>query len=147
MVAKVGSKVKVDYEGRLESGEIFDSSSHGDHSHPLEFEVGSGQVISGFDDAVAGMEVNEEKEISISPEKGYGKHNNEMLKEMPITVLPPLPNGEKPKQGMTLILSTPSGEKFPAKIAKITKTKVTLDLNHPLAGKTLIFKIKLLEVN
>lgn len=147
MVVKKGDKVKVDYEGKLESGEIFDSSSHGDHSHPLEFEVGSGQVIKGFDDAVTGMELNEEKEIKITPEEGYGHPNKDMLKEMPIKVLPPLPDGSKPKEGMTLLLSTPSGQKFPAKIAKITKTNVTLDLNHPLAGKTLIFKIKIVEIN
>ncbi|MEK6850605.1 MAG: peptidylprolyl isomerase [Nanoarchaeota archaeon] len=147
MAVKKGDKVKVDYEGKLESGEIFDSSKHGDHSHPLEFTVGSRQVIKGFDDALIGMKINEEKEIKITPEDGYGHPKKEIVKEMPIKVLPPLPDGGKPEEGMALLLSTPSGQKFPAKIAKITKTNVTLDLNHPLAGKTLIFKIKLIGIN
>lgn len=147
MNVKKGSKVKVDYEGKLENGEIFDSSYHGDHSHPLEFEVGSGQVIPGFDNAVIGMKINEEKEFKIDAKDAYGMSKKEMIKEFPISMLPPLPDKQKPKEGMTLMLQAPDGRGFPAKIAKITKDKVSLDLNHPLAGKNLIFKIKLIEMN
>jgi len=146
MAVAKGDIVKVEYEGRLESGEIFDSSSHGDHSHPLEFEVGAGQVIKGFEEAITGMSIGDEKEVTIPPEEAYGEINKEMVKEFPRKVLPPMPDGAEPKEGMALLLSTPSGQKFPAKIAKISKDKVSLDLNHPLAGKTLVFKLKLVEV-
>jgi FKBP-type peptidyl-prolyl cis-trans isomerase 2 len=137
-----GSKVSLDYEGRLESGEIFDTSKHGDHSHPLEFEVGSGQVIPGFDKAVLGMKVGEEKEFSIEPEEAYGNVNPELKKEIPKNALP---KEQEPKPGMTLIVSTPQGQ-FPVKILEVNKDDVVIDLNHPLAGKKLIFKIKLLEI-
>ena len=143
MVIKNGSKVKVDYEGRLESGEIFDTSNHGDHSHPLEFVVGQGQVIRGFEEGIKGMEKGEEKEIEILPENAYGQPNPELKKEVPRNLLP---KDREPKEGMTLMLSTPQGQQFPAKIEKITEDKIVLDLNHPLAGKKLIFKIKVLEV-
>lgn len=147
IIVKKGDKVKVDYEGRFEDGEIFDTSSHGDHSHPLEFEVGSGQVIRGFDQTVIGMKINDEKEVKILPEDAYGEPKDEMIKKFPRNILPPMPNNQEPSAGMTLILSTPSGSKFPAKITEIDYDNVTIDLNHPLAGKTLIFKIKLVEIN
>jgi FKBP-type peptidyl-prolyl cis-trans isomerase 2 len=143
-IAKKGSKVSVEYEGRFEDGEIFDSSSHGDHSHPLEFEVGTGQVIKGFDNAVDGMKINEEKEIVIEPKEGYGEINDKAVQEVPRKALP---KDQNPEEGMTLILSTPDGHKFPAKIKKVTKEKVVIDLNHPLAGKKLLFKIKLIEIS
>ena len=144
MAAKTGDKIKVEYEGRFENGEVFDSSSHGDHSHPLEFEVGAGEVIAGFDEAVAGMNINEEKEITISPEKAYGLKNDKMVKEFPRNSLP---HDHEPKEDMIIVLATPDGQEFPAKITKVTSDKVTLDLNHPMAGKTLIFKIKLVSIN
>jgi peptidylprolyl isomerase len=147
MKIEKGNKVKVDYEGKFESGEIFDSSSHGDHSHPLEFEVGKGDVIKGFDNALIGMSVGEEKTFTIKPSEAYGEVDQKMMKNFPRKVLPKLPNDEEPTEGMTLILSSSTGQKFPARIAKVTKENVTLDLNHPLAGKTLIFKIKVIEIN
>ena len=139
-----GSKVKVDYEGRLDSGEIFDSSKHGEHSHPLEFEVGSGLVIKGFDEAVLGMKIGEEKNITIKPEEAYGSYNPQLLRKISRAQIP---LKEEPKVGMTLILGTPDGQKFPVRIAEVTNEEITLDLNHPLAGKTLHFRIKLLEIN
>lgn len=138
-----GSKVSLDYEGRFESGEVFDSSKHGDHSHPLEFEVGSGQVILGFDKAVLGMKVGEEKEFKILPAEAYGEYNSQLTKEIPRNALP---QDQEPKPGMTLMVGTPQGQ-FPVTITKVTATGVTIDLNHPLAGKTLIFKIKVISIN
>ena len=143
MAVKKGDQVKVDYEGRFESGEVFDSSSHGDHSHPLEFECGAEQVIKGFDDAILGMNIGEEKEITISPEDAYGKTNEDLIKELPIDMLP---KEQEPKEGMMLMMKAPSGQEFPVKITKVGKKSVTIDINHPMAGKTLIFKIKLLEI-
>jgi len=139
-----GDKVKVDYEGKLEDGTVFDSSTHGDHSHPLEFEAGSGMVIKGFDDAVMGMELNEEKEFSSEPEEAYGQPNDEMIKKFPREQLPKEPD---PKEGMMLMMNTPEGQQFPAKILKVEENEVTIDLNHPLAGKKLSFKIKIVGIN
>ncbi|VVB79188.1 FKBP-type peptidyl-prolyl cis-trans isomerase [uncultured archaeon] len=140
--AKQGSKVTLDYEGRLESGEVFDSSKHGDHSHPLEFEVGSGQVIPGFETAVVGMTVDEEKEFSIEPENAYGPRDDRLTKEIPKSALPPEP---EPQVGMTLMMRTPQGD-IPVCISEVKTGAVVLDFNHPLAGKKLIFKIKVLKI-
>jgi len=144
MIAKKGNIVKLEYEGRLENGEVFDSSQHGDHSHPLEFEVGSGQVIGGFDKAVTGMKEGEEKEFSIEPEDAYGMPNPNLIRKFPRKILPA---GEEAQEGMVLILGTPQGQQVPAKILDLEDDEVTLDLNHPLAGKKLVFKIKLISVD
>lgn len=144
MAVKKGDKISVEYEGRLENGDIFDSSSHGDHSHPLEFEVGSGQVIKGFDDSVEGMELEEEKEITIKPEEGYGQADENLIRDVPRNVLP---KDQEPKVDMVLVMKTKEGHQLQAKITKVTKENVTLDMNHPLAGKTLIFKIKVVKIN
>jgi peptidylprolyl isomerase len=144
MGIKQGDFVSVEYEGRLESGEIFDSSRHGDHSHPLEFEVGSGKVIRGFDEGVLGMELGEEKEIVIKPSEGYGEVNTSLYKKIPRQSFE---FEEEPQKGMGLMISTPDGKQFPTKIIDVDEHTITIDLNHPLAGKTLIFKVKILAVN
>ena len=144
MEIKKGNKIKVDYEGRFESGEIFDSSKHGDHSHPLEFEVGAGHVIKGFDEAVIGMKKDEEKEFSIEAKDAYGERDERGIQRIPLDALP---KDHEPKEGMMVAVGTPDGQQFPAKIVKVEKDFVSLDLNHPLAGKKLIFKIKVLEIN
>jgi len=135
-------KVSLDYEGRLESGEVFDSSKHGDHSHPLEFTVGAGMVIPGFEQAVLGMEKDQEKEFTIESEQAYGSYNDLLKQKVPRNVLP---QDQEPKEGMVLIVQTPEGQ-VPVKIIKVDKETVTIDLNHPLAGKKLIFKIKIVDV-
>jgi len=143
MKIKSGDKVRVNYEGRLESGEIFDSSMHGDHSHPLTFIAGSGQMIKGFDNAVIGMQINEEKEIKISSKEAYGEHTEEAIREVPREIF-----GEhKIEGGMQIALGDGQGNQFPAKIVEVKKDTVKVDLNHPLAGKTLIFKIKIVAIN
>jgi peptidylprolyl isomerase len=138
-----GSKVSLDYEGKLESGEVFDSSKHGDHSHPLEFEAGTGMVIAGFDAAVMGMKIGEEKEFSIEPKDAYGMHRAELTKEIPRDALP---KEQEPKAGMTLVIGTPQGQ-FPVKIASVNEKTVVIDMNHPLAGKKLIFNIKVIGID
>lgn len=140
---KVGDKISIEYEGKFDNGEVFDSSTHGEHSHPLEFEVGSGQVIKGFEEAVVGMEKGEEKEFSVEPDKGYGKRDEELVKELPRNALPEDP---KPKEGMFLQLGTEGGQMFPAVITSVSESKVKIDLNHPLARKKLNFKIKIVGV-
>ena len=132
--------VKVEYEGKFEDGTVFDSSKT--HGKPLEFELGKKQVIPGFENAVKDMKVGEETEITIKPEEGYGEVKEELVKEVPRSQLPP---GPELKAGMMLMVGLPNGQQIPAKIAEVKKETVMIDLNHPLAGKTLIFKLKLIE--
>ena len=138
---KKGDTIKVDYEGSLEDGTVFDASQN--HGQQLEFEVGSGQLIKGFDEAVVGMKVGQEKKVDIDPENAYGQRNPEMLKEIPREQLP---KNQEPKVGMGIVIGLPNGSKFPATIAKVSDKTVTLDLNHPLAGKKLTFKIKVAQI-
>ena len=143
MNVKKGSKIKVEYEGKLDNGEIFDSSQHGDHSHPLEFVVGEGQVITGFEKVVVGMKKGDEKEFEIEPQDAYGGYNDRLKKDIPKSALP---QEQEPKEGMVLLLGTPDGRQFPVKISGVDKENITVDFNHPLAGKKLHFKIKVVEV-
>lgn len=143
MTIKKGDVVKVEYEGKFEDNTVFDSSSHGDHSHPLEFEVGAGQVIKGFDDAVVGMNEGDEKEFSIEPADAYGERDNEAIKEFPRDSLP---EGQEIEAGGVLMASTPDGRQIPVKIHEVNDKSIKVDFNHPLAGKKLIFKIKIVGI-
>ena len=140
-IVKKGDKVTVHYTGTLEDGTVFDSSDK--HEAPLEFIVGGGQLIKGFDDAVVGMKLDEEKEIKIPPEEAYGEYNPEYVKEMPKEVFP---KEQEIQEGMMFLLNLPNGRQVPVRISEVTEDTVTVDLNPPLAGKTLIFKIKILEI-
>lgn len=142
MAVKKGDKIKVEYKGTLDDGTVFDASEN--HGHPLEFEVGSGQIIKGFDDAVIGMEEGEEKEIKLEPKDAYGENNPELIRKFPRNQLPPEP---EPQPGMMLAVSLPNGSQVPAKIIEVSDSEVTIDLNHPLVGKTLNFKIKVVAIN
>lgn len=144
MAVAQGNEISVEYEGRLDDGEVFDTSSHGDHSHPLTFVVGSGQVIKGFDDAVMGMALNEEKEFTLTPEEAYGERHEQLMKDIPRDQLP---KDQEPQTGMTLVMMTPEGQQIPAQIAEVGEESVKIDLNHPLAGKNLTFKIKVTQIN
>lgn len=135
-----GKKVKVEYEGTLEDGTVFDSSEK--HGQPLEFEIGAGQIIPGFEKAVCDLEVGKECEIDIPADEAYGQENPELVKKVPKGQLP-----EGAEAGATVMIKLPNGQQLPAKIIEIGDEELTLDLNHPLAGKKLHFKIKLLEVN
>lgn len=141
MTAKKGDKVKVDYVGTLDDGTVFDDSQK--HGTPLEFEVGSGNVIKGFDEAVVGMKVGQERKVRIEPKDAYGDYNPKLIKEVPKERLPDF---DKLKIGMMLAMHTNNGLQIPAKITKMDKESVTIDLNPPMAGKTLNFKIKLVDI-
>jgi len=143
MPIKNGDKVKVDYTGTLEDGTVFDTS---EGKQPLEFEVGSGQLIKGFDTAVVGMEKGDEKEITLQPAEAYGEPNPQMMQKVPKDKLPAPPDGQELKVGMMLAVGMPNGQQMPAKIAEVTDTEVIIDINHPLAGKVLNFKIKVVDV-
>lgn len=144
MAVKKGDKVKVEYSGTLDDGTVFDTSKHGDHNHPIEFEVGSGKVIPGFENAVIGMKKGDEKDIKLKPEEAYGQHNPQLIKKIPKEQLPKEP---EPKAGMVLAMKLPNGAQLPAKITEVTDKKVTIDINHPLAGKNLNFKIKVVDIS
>lgn len=141
MPIKNGDMIKVEYTGTLEDGTVFDTS---EGREPLEFEAGSGQVITGFDNAVIGMEVEEEKKVELPPSEAYGEYDPNLIKKIPMDKLPP---GEEPKPGMVLELRTSDGIGFPARITDVTEKEITVDLNHPLAGKTLIFQIKVVDIS
>lgn len=139
MPIKKGDKVKVEYTGMLEDDTVFDSTEkHG--GEPLEFEVGSGMMIPGFDKAVVGMEKSEEKDIELKPGEAYGEHNAELVKKLPKQGFP-----EDAKVGSLIGISMPNGQQLPARIISIKDDHVLLDLNHELAGKNLKFHIKIVE--
>jgi FKBP-type peptidyl-prolyl cis-trans isomerase 2 len=141
MTIQKGNKIKIDYVGTLEDGTEFDNSEK--HGAPLEFEVGSGMVIKGFDEAVMGMKEGEEKEFTLQPDQAYGPVNPDMMKDVPKSNLPP---EQEPKPGMVLLMSLPNGQQMPVRITKVDEENVSLDMNHPLAGKVLKFKIKIVSV-
>jgi len=141
MSVKNGSKVKIKYEGKLDDGTVFDSSEK--HGQPLEFEVGAKKVIPGFEQAVMGMKKGDEKEFKLTPAEAYGDPNPDLIKKIPKDKLP---QGQEPKQGMVLGLKTPDGKQFPARITEVSDNDITIDLNHPLAGKNLNFKIKVIDI-
>ena len=143
MPVEIGNTVKVNYEGRLDNGEVFDTSQHGEHYHPLQFTVGKHEVIKGFEEGVIGMEIDEERKISILPKDAYGEHRTDLEKEFPRSEIP---LQDEPKEGMFLSLRTPDGREFSAKILGVTKENITLDFNHPLAGKRLNFTVKLVDI-
>lgn len=138
---EAGSTVKVEYTGSFENGTIFDSSEM--QGQPLEFQAGAGQMIKGFDQAVIGMKVGEEKTITLIPEDAYGSYNPDLVATMPREELP----DERPiKPGMSIIIGMQNGQQVPALITEVNKNNFTIDLNHPLAGKILVFKIKVVDI-
>jgi len=137
--AKRGDNVKVHYTGKLGDGTIFDSSDGGE---PLEFALGSGQVIQGFEEGVVGMKVGESKVVEIPVAKAYGEHNPEMVIQAPIEQVPPDLN---PELGMRLEMGGANGEILRVVVVEIADTHITLDANPPLAGEDLTFEIELVE--
>lgn len=139
--AKAGDTVKIHYTGKLEDGTEFDSSKDRD---PLEFTVGSGDVIPGFDDAVAGMAVGEEKSVNIEPEQAYGPRHDEMIQQVPKSALP---EDLEPEEGMGLQAQGQDGQAINLTVTSVDEDTITVDANHPLAGKTLNFDIHLVEIS
>jgi FKBP-type peptidyl-prolyl cis-trans isomerase 2 len=137
---KSGDKVKVHYHGKLTNGETFDSSKG---REPLEFEVGSGMVIKGFDDGVTGMAVGEKKTIHIPFLEAYGPSNPEMIIDMPKDRFP---TDMQLEIGMPMMMTSGDGQNFQVTVTEIKEDAVTLDANHPLAGKDLVFDLELVEI-
>ena len=137
---KSGDKIKVHYHGRLTNGETFDKS---EGREPLEFEVGSGMVIKGFDDGVTGMAVGDKKTINIPFVEAYGPKNPDMIIDMPKDRFP---KDMEIEVGMPLSMSDGQGQQFQVVVAEVQEEVVILDANHPLAGEDLIFDLELIEI-
>jgi FKBP-type peptidyl-prolyl cis-trans isomerase 2 len=140
MTVKSGNTIKIHYHGRLSDGTTFDSSAG---RTPLEFTVGSGQVIKGFDDGVQGMAVGDKKTIEIPFINAYGPEDPSMIIEFPVERLP---EDMKPEIGMQLNMNNAEGQQFPVVVTEINDENIILNANHPLAGKDLIFDLELVEI-
>jgi peptidylprolyl isomerase len=136
-----GKYVAISYTGKLENGEIFDSC---EGHPPFEFQAGSGSVIHGLDRAVIGMKLDDEKDIIIEPSDAYGEYNDSLLHRIPLEEI----KGQiDPVEGMKIGIQMDNGNQIPATITKITDKEVVIDANHPLAGKTLHFHLKIVDIN
>ncbi|HEY8388731.1 MAG TPA: peptidylprolyl isomerase [Parasegetibacter sp.] len=138
--AKSGDTVRVHYHGRLTDGTTFDSS---EGREPLEFELGSGMVIAGFDNGIIGMAIGEKKTINIPVAEAYGDPSPEMIVEYPRDQFP---DDMQPETGMRLNMTNGSGQVIPVSITEVKEEVVVLDANHPLAGKDLVFDVELVEI-
>lgn len=137
---KSGDKVRVHYHGKLTDGSTFDTS---EGREPLEFTVGNGQVIKGFDDAVLNMSVGDKITVNIPVDNAYGQRNDDMMMEYPKSEFPA---DMKPEVGMELHMSDNMGNVFPVVIEAVNDETVILDANHPLAGKDLTFDLELVSI-
>ena len=138
--AQNGDKLKVHYTGKLEDGSVFDSSQG---REPLEFVLGNGSLIAGFERAVSGLQAGEKTTAKLPPDEAYGEPSQELFFEVPKANIP---EEIKPEIGMQLSVSQPDGQQMPVVVAEVKEESITLDANHPLAGKTLIFEIEVMEV-
>ena len=138
--AKVGDTVKIHYTGTLDDGTQFDSSEDQD---PLEFELGGGGVIPGFEKAVEGMTVGDKKSIRIEPADAYGQRHDQLVQEVPRSSLP---DELTPEVGMALQSSSPDGQVALFTVIAVTTETFTVDGNHPLAGQALSFDIELIAI-
>lgn len=138
--AKSGNQVSVHYTGKLESGEVFDSSVD---REPLSFQVGAGQMIKGFDDGVLGMKVGDKKTLTLSPDEAYGQWDHQNVHSIPREHLKGIDDFEI---GQILPLQNEHGEVYRPKVMKVTDAEVKLDFNHELAGQTLIFDVEMMSI-
>ncbi|AHM60446.1 peptidylprolyl isomerase fkbp-type [Flammeovirgaceae bacterium 311] len=137
--AQKGDRVRVHYTGRLKDGNVFDSSQG---REPLEFQIGAGMMIAGFDKAVDGMAVGDQKTVEIPSDEAYGARREEMVIDVPRQQVP---EGVYPQVGQQLALNN-GGQQVPVVVKEVTEEKIVLDANHPLAGKDLVFDIELVDI-
>jgi len=140
MQVKTGDVVRVHYTGRLTDGTLFDSS---EGREPLEFTVGAGQMIKGFDSGVLGMSIGEKKTIQIPPHEAYGERDDEAIIEFPASNVPP---DMKLEPGMQLTLRNEHGHPVPVVVLEVAADVVVMDANHMLAGKELVFDVEMVEI-
>ena len=138
--AKSGDTVKIHYTGTLDDGTQFDSSAG---REPLEFEIGSGQVIPGFDKAVEGMAVGDSKSVRLEAEEAYGPHHDALVQQVDRNLLP---DDLNPETGMALQSQSPDGQVMQFVVTEVSDASITVDANHPLAGQALSFDIELVGI-
>ena len=138
--AKNGDTVQVNYTLKLADGTVIESSAG---REPLEFTLGAGQMIPGFEKAVFGMKVGEKKTVTIPVDEAYGPHRDDLVGELPREKLP---SGLTPEVGQQLVMTRPDGEKVIVTITSVSDNTVMVDANHPLAGKDLTFEIELVKI-
>lgn len=139
--AQEGDTVTVIYQASLEDGSVFDAAEEDD---PLIFVLGEGDVLPGFENAVLGMQVGERKLVQVPPEEGYGLHEERLIDEVSLDALP---KGVPIKVGNQLEITAEDGTQYRLQVVHVDKGRVTLDANHPLAGRALIFQIELLAID
>jgi peptidylprolyl isomerase len=138
--AKTGDTVKVHYTGKLDDGTVFDTSAD---REPLQFTIGEGQIIPDFEQAIVGMNPGESKTIQIPSERAYGPHHEEMIM---VVDRKEFPEDLEPRVDQRLQVRQPDGQEFAVTVTDVSESKVTLDGNHPLAGKDLTFDVELSEI-
>ena len=139
MAIKDGNKVSFDYTLTVD-GEVIDTS---EGRQPLSYTQGQGQIIQGLESEMIGLLAGDERTVIVQPKDGYGEVNPDAIQEIPKESLPA---GLNPTVGMTLAMQGPNGQQIPVKVSAVNPDSVVLDLNHPLAGKTLNFKVKVVTV-
>ncbi|GGK50259.1 MULTISPECIES: FKBP-type peptidyl-prolyl cis-trans isomerase [Flavobacteriaceae] len=137
---KENNTVKVHYTGKLSDGQIFDSS---EGKEPLEFTLGQGQLIPGFEKGLIDMKLNEKKTITLAKEEAYGEPSEELIHEVQKSQLP---QDMEPQVGMGLVSKTQDGQEMNLMIVEVKDETVIIDGNHPLAGKELIFDLEVVEI-
>jgi len=136
---KAGDTIRVAYTGKFENGDVFDTS---EGKSPLEFTVGSGNIIQGFENAVVGMREGEKKTVTLAPDEGYGVRSDDLVFDISKNSIPA---GLELEVGKMIQLTNQSGQKMPGVVSDIGDGVVTIDANHPLAGKNLVFDIEVVE--
>jgi FKBP-type peptidyl-prolyl cis-trans isomerase 2 len=137
---KKTDKIKVNYTGKLDTGDVFDSSQE---RGPLEFVVGDGKLIPAFEEAVIGLGIKESTSVKIPCDKAYGQVQDELFYEVDNSKLP---EGLSPKKGMELVSKTPEGQEVMVVVSDVKDSSVVIDANHPLAGEDLTFEIEVVEI-
>ena len=138
---KANDTVKVHYTGKLADGQVFDSSV--ERGEPIEFTMGQGQLIPGFEKGLIDMEVNEKKTINIPKEEAYGEPREELVQEVQKSQLP---EEIKPEVGMGLVSKSPDGQEMNLVVKDVKEETIVVDGNHPLAGKDLVFDLEVVEI-
>ena len=136
-----GKFISVEYTGTLQNGEVFDTSKE---RSPLQVHMGAGQMIPGFEKALQGMALNEKKTFTLAPEEAYGERDEGRTQAFARKDVPP---EITPEVGQIVALTNSDGQQIPAQISQVTDEKVTLDLNHPLAGESLTFEIEVVGIS
>ncbi len=136
---KSGNYVTLHYVGKLADGSVFESTN----KKPLHFSIGEHAVIHGLEEGVIGMKTGEKKRIIVTPEKGYGRYHKDLIEEIPLSKIP---NEITPSVGMVINQESKTGRTIFMKIVKVNRESVVVDMNHPLAGKTLVFDVVVMDI-